>query len=46
MRAEPSLTEIRSWHGFVNQLPPFLATPPVLDTYHELLRKPQGKNVY
>lgn len=46
MPAEPSLTDIRSWHGFVNQLAPFLATAPVMEPFRELLKKPQGKKVY
>lgn len=46
MPVEPTLTDIRSWHGFVNQLAPFLATAPVMEPFRELLRKPQGKKVY
>ncbi|KAK3888979.1 hypothetical protein Pcinc_006984 [Petrolisthes cinctipes] len=46
MPAEPSLTDIRSWHGFVNQLAPFLATAPIMEPFRELLKKPQGKKVY
>ena len=46
MRAESTLADILSWHGFVNQLAPFLATTPVMEPFHELLQKPQGKNVY
>ena len=46
MPAEPSLTDIRSWHGFINQLAPFLATAPIMEPFRELLRKPQGRKVY
>ena len=46
MRAEPTLTDIRSWHRFIKQLAPFLATTPVMEPFHELLRKPKGTNVY
>lgn len=46
MPPQPSLTDIRSWYGFVNQLAPFLATAPIMEPFRELLRKPQGKKVY
>ncbi|MPC88375.1 hypothetical protein E2C01_083276 [Portunus trituberculatus] len=46
MPAEPSLTDICSWHGFVNQLAHFLAIGPVMELFRELPRKPQGKRVY
>ncbi|XP_076042081.1 uncharacterized protein LOC143025983 [Oratosquilla oratoria] len=46
MPAEPSLTDVRSWHGFVNQMAPFLATAPIMEPFRELLRKPQGRKVY
>ncbi|XP_076050210.1 uncharacterized protein LOC143030874 [Oratosquilla oratoria] len=46
MPVEPSITDIRSWHGFVNQLAPFLATAPVMEPFRELLRRPQGRKVY
>ena len=42
MPEAPTLTDIRSWHGFVNQL----ATALVMEPFRELLRKPQGKKVY
>ncbi|XP_063889336.1 uncharacterized protein LOC135116054 [Scylla paramamosain] len=42
----PTLTDIHSWHGFVNQLAPFLATAPVMEPFQKLLRKPQDKKVY
>lgn len=46
MPAKPSLTNIHSWHGFVNQLAPFLAMAPIMEPFRELLRKPQFKRVY
>lgn len=46
MPETPTLTDIRSWHGFVNHLVPFLATAPVMESFRELLRRPQGKMVY
>jgi len=46
MPETPSLTDIRSWYGFVNQLAPFLATAPIMEPFRELLQKPQGKRVY
>ncbi|MPC48894.1 hypothetical protein E2C01_042680 [Portunus trituberculatus] len=46
MPTEPSLIDIRSWHGFVNQLAPFLATAPVMEPFRELLQKPQEKRIY
>ncbi|XP_069976740.1 uncharacterized protein [Penaeus vannamei] len=45
MPETPSLTDIRSWYGFVNQLAPFLATAPIMEPFRELLQKPQGKRV-
>ena len=44
MRAEPTLIDIRFWHGLVNQLASFLAT--IMEPFRELLRKQQAKNVY
>lgn len=46
MPESPTLTDIWSWHGFVNQLAPFLTTAPIMEPFRELLRKPQGKKVY
>ena len=46
MCAELTLTDICSWHGFIKQLAPFLATTPVMELFRKLLRKPQGKKVY
>ena len=40
MPAKPTITDIRSWFGFVNQLTPFLATAPVMAPFRELLKKP------
>ena len=46
MPAKPTITDIRSWFGFVNQLAPFLATAPVMAPFRELLKKPSNKKVY
>ena len=46
MPDRPSVTDIRSWYGFVNQLAPFLATAPIMNSFRELLKKPTGKQVY
>ena len=46
MPAKPSITDIRSWFGLVNQLAPFLATAPVMQPFRDLLKKPATKSVY
>ncbi|XP_063888612.1 uncharacterized protein K02A2.6-like [Scylla paramamosain] len=46
MPDKPSISDIRSWYGFVNQLAPFLATAPIMNAFRELLKKPCGKAVY
>ena len=46
MPEQPSITDIRSWYGLVNQLAPFLATAPVMEPLSELLKKPATKQVY
>uniref|UniRef100_A0A0P4VNI8 Reverse transcriptase n=1 Tax=Scylla olivacea TaxID=85551 RepID=A0A0P4VNI8_SCYOL len=46
MPASPSLTDIRSWFGLVNQVAPFLAVAPIMEPFRELLKKPAGKTVY
>ena len=46
MPAQPSITDIRSWFGFVNQVAPFLATAPVMAPFRDLLKKPNGKKTY
>lgn len=46
MPSQPTITDIRSWHGMVNQLAPFLATAPLMEPFRELLRRPAGKRVY
>ena len=45
MPPEPTITDIRSWHGLVNQLAPFLATAPVMAPFRDL-KKPTKKKVY
>ena len=46
MPPNPSLTDVRSWFGLVNQVAPFLAVAPLMEPFRELLRKPSGKTVY
>ena len=46
MPSKPSLTDIRSFFGFVNQLAPFLATAPIMAPFRDLLKKPTGKSCY
>ena len=46
MPAQPTITDVRSWFGFVNQLAPFLATAPVMSPFRDLLKQPAGKKVY
>ncbi|MPC22051.1 hypothetical protein E2C01_015057 [Portunus trituberculatus] len=41
---KPSISDIRSWYGFVNQLAPFLATAPIMNIFKKLLKKPCGKS--
>ncbi|KAK8372924.1 hypothetical protein O3P69_018356 [Scylla paramamosain] len=41
MPAKPTLTDIRSWFGFVNQLAPFIATAPIMEPFRDLLKRPQ-----
>ena len=43
--SQPSITDIRSWFGFVNQLAPFLATAPIMAPFRDL-KKPTGRKVY
>ena len=46
MPAQPTITDVRSWFGFVNQLTPFLATAPVMSPFRDLFKKSAGKKVY
>lgn len=46
MPNKPSISDIRSWYGFVNQLAPFLATAPIMKDFRELLKRPSGRSVY
>ena len=46
MPSKPSLTDIRSFFGFVNQLAPFLAIAPIMAPFRDLLKKPTGKSCY
>ena len=40
---KPSITGIRSWYGFVNQLAPFHATTPIMKSFRALLKKQANK---
>ena len=48
MPAEPTITDIRSWFGLVNQFTPFLATASIMAPFRDLLKssKSHGKKVY
>ena len=46
MRDKPSVTDIRSWYGFIKQLAPFLAIASIMNSFRELLKKPTVKHVY
>ena len=46
MPPQPSITDIRSWFGLVNQVAPFLAVAPLKEPFRELLKKPAAKSVY
>jgi hypothetical protein len=48
MPDEPTITDIRSWFGLVNQLAPFIATTSLMDPFRELLKSKdlKGKAVY
>ncbi|XP_064103417.1 uncharacterized protein LOC135213367 [Macrobrachium nipponense] len=46
MPSELSITDIRAWHGLVNQLAPFMATAPVMAPFGDLLKKPSKKKNY
>ena len=46
MPDKPTISDIRSWYGFVNQLAPFLATAPLMAPFRDLLKKSQTKQVY
>ncbi|XP_066981039.1 uncharacterized protein [Macrobrachium rosenbergii] len=46
MPQKPTISDIRSWYGFVNQLDPFLTTVPIMTHFRDLLKKPSGKQVY
>ena len=38
MPDKPSITDIRSWFGLVNQLAPFVALSPLMEPFRELLK--------
>ena len=48
MPDDPTLTDIRSWYGLVNQLAPFMATSSLMSPFRDLLKSTHahGKKVY
>ncbi|MPC72586.1 hypothetical protein E2C01_066898 [Portunus trituberculatus] len=46
MPDKPTLTDVRSWLGLVNQVAPFLAVATVMEPFRAFLKKPNGKVVY
>ena len=48
MLETPSLSDIKSWFGLINQLVPFVAIAPIMETFCQLLQstKAIGKKVY
>ena len=48
MPSEPTITDIRSWFGLVNQLAPFIATASIMAPFRDLLKssKLTSKKVY
>ena len=46
MPTQPTITDVRSWYGFVNQVAPFVATAPVMEPFRDLLKHPTSKKVY
>ncbi|MEL6805185.1 MAG: RNase H-like domain-containing protein, partial [Bacteroidota bacterium] len=46
MPNNPTITDIRSWFGLVNQIAPFVAVAPVMDPFRDLLKKSSHRKVY
>ena len=46
MPSKPTITDIRSFVGLVNQVAPFMATAPVMEPFRALLKSPQTRHVY
>ena len=46
MPKQPSITDIRSWFGLVNQLVPLLAVSPLMEPFRDLLKPRASKKVY
>ena len=48
MPSQPTITDIRSWFGLVNQIAPFLASSSMMAPFRELLKSSNlnGKKVY
>ena len=46
MPEKPSITDVRSFAGLINQVAPFMATAPIMEPFRALLKDPQSKHVY
>ena len=46
MPEEPSITDIRSFVGLINQMAPFMATAAAMEPLRDLLKNPQKRKVY
>ena len=46
MPDKPSITDIRSFVGLINQMAPFMATAAIMEPLRDLLKNPQSKKVY
>ena len=46
MPEKPTITDIRSFAGLVNQVAPFMATAPIMEPFRALLKDSQSKHVY
>ena len=46
MPEQPTISDIRSWFGLVNQMAPFLAVSPLMQPFRDLLKPTATKKVY
>ena len=46
MPEKPTITDIRSFAGLVNQVAPFMATAPIMEPFRALLKDLQSKHDY
>lgn len=46
MPTQPTITDVRPWFGFLNQLSSFLSAAPVMVPFRDLLKKPTEAKVY